>query len=131
MKISRNGSLPSHDGPGDWFTGAVRNEPVIKADAPARVQIANVSFQPGARTAWHIHPLGQTLIITSGVGWVQKEGGPVEEVFPGDVIWFPPNVKHWHGASATSAMSHLAVQEAFNGAAVQWMEHVADAQYQR
>ncbi len=131
MGIKRNGSQPSQKGPADWFTGSARIDPLFKAEDPARVQGASVTFEPGARTAWHTHPLGQTLIITSGLGWVQIEGGPVEEVRPGDVVWFPPNVKHWHGATATNAMTHIAIQEALEGKVVDWMEHVTDAQYQR
>lgn len=131
MKIKRVGSAPSEKGPSDWFTGSVRIDRLVQADDPARVQAASVTFEPGARTAWHTHPLGQTLIITSGCGWVQAEGSPVEEVRPGDVVWFPPNVKHWHGATDTTAMSHIAIQEALNGKVVEWMEHVTDAQYRR
>jgi quercetin dioxygenase-like cupin family protein len=131
MKIRKVGSVPSEKGPGDWFTGSVRIDRLFQADDPARVQGASVTFEPGARTAWHTHPLGQTLIITSGCGWVQAEGSPVEEVRPGDVVWFPPKVKHWHGATETTAMSHIAIQEALNGKVVDWMEHVTDAQYRR
>ncbi len=129
MKIKRVGSEPSNKGPADWFTGSVRLDPLFEADEPARVRGTHVTFEPGARTAWHTHPLGQTLIITSGCGWVQTEGSPVEEVHPGDVVWFPPNVKHWHGATATTGMSHIAIQEALDGKIVDWMEHVTDAQY--
>ena len=129
IKIKRVGSEPSNKGPADWFTGSVRLDPLYEADEPARVRGTHVTFEPGARTAWHTHPLGQTLIITSGCGWVQTEGSPVEEVHPGDVVWFPPNVKHWHGATATTGMSHIAIQEALDGKIVDWMEHVTDAQY--
>ena len=131
MEIKRNGSQPSSKGPADWFTGTVRIDSPFKGSDPARVTGATVTFEPGARTAWHTHPLGQTLIITSGLGWVQREGGPIEEVRPGDVVWFPPGLKHWHGATATTAMSHIAIQESLNGSPVTWMEHVSDAQYGR
>ena len=131
MKITRVGSLPSSKGPAEWFTGTVRIDPLIGVNPPARAFGASVTFEPGARTAWHTHPLGQILIISSGCGWVQQEGGAVEEVHPGDVVWFPPGVKHWHGATATTAMSHLAIQEELDGKAVEWMEHVSDSQYQR
>lgn len=116
-------------GPAEWFTGSVRIQPLIEAPAPARVRGANVAFEPGARTAWHTHPLGQTLIITSGLGRVQREGGPIEEIRPGDVVWFGPYEKHWHGATATTAMTHIAIQEALQGEVVVWMEHVTDEQY--
>ena len=129
MDIKRSGSEASRKGPADWFTGTVRIDPLFQAAAPARVGGALVTFEPGARTAWHTHPLGQTLIVTSGLGWVQTEGGPVQEVRPGDVVWFPPGEKHWHGASATVAMSHIAVQESLDGKPVDWLEHVSDAQY--
>lgn len=131
MKIKRVGSEPSNKGPPEWFTGSVRLDPLFQAEEPARGGGTHVTFEPGARTAWHTHPLGQTLIITSGCGWVQEEGGPVEEVHPGDVVWFPPNVKHWHGATATTGMSHIAIQEALDGKIIDWMEHVTDAQYRR
>ncbi|MEQ9099881.1 MAG: cupin domain-containing protein [Imperialibacter sp.] len=131
MEIKRAGSQPSTKGAEDWFTGVVRIDPMFQADAPARVAGASVTFEPGARTAWHTHPLGQTLIITFGCGWVQKEGGPVEKVRPGDVIWFAPGEKHWHGATATTAMTHIAVHEQLNGKAVDWMEKVTEEQYQR
>lgn len=130
MKITRVGSQASNKGPADWFTGTVRIDPLFQADAPARVAGASVTFEPGARTAWHTHPLGQTLIVTAGCGRVQREGGPVEEIRPGDVVWFPPNEKHWHGAALTTAMTHIAVQEALEGKVVEWMEKVEDAQYQ-
>jgi quercetin dioxygenase-like cupin family protein len=131
MDIKRVGTRPSGKGPVDYFTGAVRIDPLFQAPDPARVAGAMVTFEPGARTAWHTHPLGQTLIVTAGLGWVQHEGGPVEEIRPGDVIWFPPGEKHWHGASATTGMTHIAVQEALNGKTVEWMEQVTDAQYRR
>jgi quercetin dioxygenase-like cupin family protein len=131
MEIRRAGSEPSGRGAADWFTGTVRIDPLFTAPDPARVGAALVTFEPGARTAWHTHPFGQTLIVTTGCGWVQREGGPVEEIRPGDVIWFAPGEKHWHGASATTAMSHIAIQERLNGSPVNWMEHVSDAQYRR
>ena len=130
MDIKRSGSRPSGKGPEDWFTGIVRIDPLFSAPDPARAAGAHVTFESGARTAWHTHPLGQTLIVTFGLGWVQREGGPVEEIRPGDVVWLEPNEKHWHGASATTAMSHIAIQESLNGSPVTWMEHVSDAQYQ-
>ena len=129
MEIKRAGSQPSAPGPADYFTGTVRIDPLSTAPAPARVACATVTFEPGARTAWHTHPLGQTLIVTAGCGWAQREGGPVEELRPGDVVWFPPGEKHWHGASPTTAMTHIAVQEALDGKAVEWLEHVTDEQY--
>jgi quercetin dioxygenase-like cupin family protein len=129
MEITRNGSRPSGKGPADWFTGAVRVDPLFKADAPARAAGASVTFEPGARTAWHTHPLGQTLIVTAGCGRAQRAGGPIEEIRPGDVVWFAPGEKHWHGATATTAMSHIAIQEKLNGKAVDWMEQVSDEQY--
>ena len=130
MEIKRAGTQPSSNGPSDYFTGAVRIEPLFEAPAPARVFGASVTFDPGARTAWHTHPLGQTLIVTAGCGWAQKVGGPREEIHPGDVIWIPPGEKHWHGATSTTAMTHIAIQERLNGAAVEWLEHVSDEQYQ-
>jgi quercetin dioxygenase-like cupin family protein len=129
MKIERNGSRPSTKGPQDYFSGSVRVEPVFQVGDPMRFNAGSVTFEPGARTAWHTHPLGQTLIITAGLGWVQTEGGPIEEVRPGDVVWFPPGEKHWHGATPTTAMTHIAVQEALNGKNVDWMEKVSDTQY--
>ena len=129
MNITRAGSQPSNRGPADWFTGTVRIDPLFSAPAPARVAGAAVTFESGARTAWHTHPLGQTLVVLSGLGRVQREGGAVEEILPGDVVWFAPGEKHWHGASPATAMTHLAIQEAFDGKAVEWMEHVSDAQY--
>jgi quercetin dioxygenase-like cupin family protein len=131
MDIKRNGSRPSNIGSADYFTGAVRIDPLFQAPEPARAAGASVTFEPGARTAWHTHPLGQTLIVTAGLGWAQREGGPVEEIHPGDVIWFPPGEKHWHGATPTTAMTHIAVQEALNGKVVDWMEQVSNAQYRR
>ena len=129
MEITRAGSRPSAKGPTDWFTGMVRIDPLIQTAAPARVGGAAVTFEPGARTAWHTHPLGQTLIVTGGCGRAQRWGGAIEEIRPGDVVWFPPNEKHWHGASATTAMTHIAIQEALDGTFVEWMEHVTDEQY--
>jgi quercetin dioxygenase-like cupin family protein len=130
MQIKRNGAQLSQTGPDEWFTGRVRIDPLQSAPAPARVAAAQVTFEPGARTAWHTHPLGQTLIVTSGLGLVQREGGFIEEIRPGDVVWFEPGEKHWHGASDTNAMTHIAIQEAFDGSAVTWMEKVTDEQYQ-
>ena len=129
MDIKRNGTQPSGKGPEEYFTGAVRIDPLFQAPDPARVTGALVTFEPGARTAWHTHPLGQTLIVTSGGGWAQRLGGPVEEIRPGDVIWFPPGEKHWHGATATTGMTHIAVQEQLDGKAVEWMEKVTDEEY--
>jgi quercetin dioxygenase-like cupin family protein len=129
MNITRAGSQPSNKGPADWFTGTVRIDPLFTAPAPGRVAGATVTFEPGARTAWHTHPLGQTLIVLSGLGRAQVEGGPIEEIRPGDVVSFPPNVRHWHGASPKTAMTHIALQEALDGKMVEWMEHVTDAQY--
>ncbi|OWV99500.1 cupin domain-containing protein [Rhizobium sp. R693] len=130
MKIKRNGSDPSAKGPADYFTGTVRIDAPFSATAPARVGGATVTFEPGARTAWHTHPLGQTLIVLSGSGRAQREGGPVEEIRAGDIIWFEPGEKHWHGASATTAMAHIAIAEALDGKVVDWMEKVTDEQYQ-
>jgi quercetin dioxygenase-like cupin family protein len=129
VEITRSGTTPSGKGPADWFTGAVRIDPLLSPPEPARVAGALVTFEPGARTAWHTHPLGQTLIVMSGRGWVQRDGGPVEEIRPGDVVWFAPGEKHWHGATATNGMSHIAIQEKLNGSPVDWLEHVTDAQY--
>jgi len=129
MEITRAGSQPSTKGPADWFTGTVRIDPLFQPKEPARTAAASVTFEPGSRTAWHTHPLGQTLIIVSGVGWVQREGGSIEEVRPGDIVWFPPGLKHWHGATATTAMTHIAIQEAASGKMVDWMEKVSDEQY--
>lgn len=130
MKIQRVGSQPSTKGPADWFTGSVRIDPQFQPSDGARAAGNLVSFEPGARTAWHTHPLGQTILITVGLGLVQRWGGPIEEVRPGDVVWFEPGEKHWHGASPHLAMSHLAIQEALDGKAVDWLEQVSDAQYQ-
>jgi quercetin dioxygenase-like cupin family protein len=129
MKITRCGSQASGKGPADWFTGTVRVDPLFIAPEPARVAGAQVTFEPGARTAWHTHPLGQTLIVTSGFGRVQREGGAVEEIRPGDVVWFPPGEKHWHGASPNTAMTHIAIQESLNGKNVEWLEQVSEEQY--
>jgi quercetin dioxygenase-like cupin family protein len=131
MDIKRSGSEASVKGPAEWFTGTVRIDPMFQAPEPARVSGGHVTFEPGARSAWHTHPLGQTLIITSGLGWVQREGGPVEEVRSGDIVWFPPGEKHWHGASASTAMTHIAIQESLDGKNVNWLEKVSDAQYRR
>jgi len=130
MDIKRNGSQPSSKGPAEWFTGMVRIDSPFKGTDPARVTGAIVTFEPGARTAWHTHPLGQTLIVTAGCGLAQRWGGPIEQIRPGDVIWFPPGEKHWHGATATTAKTHIAIQEQLDGKAVDWMEHVSDEQYQ-
>ena len=130
MEIKRNGSQPSGKGPADWFTGTVRIDPLFQARDATRAAAASVTFEPGARTAWHTHPVGQTLIVTAGLGRVQREGGPIEEIRPGDVIWFAPGEKHWHGASPTTAMTHIAIQEHLDGKVVDWMEHVSDEQYQ-
>lgn len=129
MKITRSGAQASARGPGDWFTGTVRIDPLFAAEGAARAAGNAVTFEPGARTAWHTHPLGQALLVTFGLGRVQREGGPIEEVRPGDVVWFEAGEKHWHGASPTSAMQHIAVQEALEGSPVTWMEHVSDKQY--
>jgi quercetin dioxygenase-like cupin family protein len=129
MEIKRNGTSPSTPGPADYFTGRVRLDTPFKAEAPGRAGGAIVTFEPGARTAWHTHPLGQTLIVTAGCGRVQREGGPIEEIRLGDVVWIPPGEKHWHGAAPTTAMTHIAIQEALDGKAVDWMEHVTDGQY--
>jgi quercetin dioxygenase-like cupin family protein len=131
MQITRNGSQPSRKGPADWFTGTVRIDPLFQALDPARGSGASVTFEPGARTAWHTHPLGQTLIVTSGLGWVQREDGPIEEVRPGDVVWFAPGLKHWHGATPAMAMTHIAIQEAQDGKVVDWLEKVTDEQYRQ
>lgn len=131
MEITRIGSQPSSKGSEDWFTGSVRIDPLFQPNEHRRAAAAIVTFEPGARTAWHTHPLGQTLVVVSGVGWAQKEGGPVEEVRPGDIVWFAPNERHWHGASSTIAMSHIAIQEQLNGRVVDWMEKVSDSQYQK
>jgi len=129
MEIKRSDSQKTSKGSAEWFTGSVRIQPLFDPPEPARVRGASVTFDPGARTAWHTHPLGQTLIVTSGVGWTQREGGSIEEIRPGDVVWFAPNEKHWHGATPSAAMTHIAVQEALNGKVVEWMEHVSDEEY--
>jgi len=130
MEIKRSGSRPTAVGSGDYFTGSVRIEPLFQAPNPARVVGASVTFEPGARTAWHTHPLGQTLVVMSGSGWAQRDGGPIEDIRPGDVIWFAPGEKHWHGATSTSGMTHFAIQEALDGKTVDWLEKVSDEQYQ-
>ena len=130
MNIKRRGSKPSSKGLAENFTGNVRIDPLFEAPDPARARGASVTFEPGARTAWHTHPLGQTLIVTSGCGWAQSEGGPKEEIRPGDMVWCPPREKHWHGATPTTAMTHIAIQEALGGKVVEWMEKVSDEQYQ-
>ncbi|MBU3029597.1 (R)-mandelonitrile lyase [Paracoccus marinaquae] len=129
MQIHRNGSRPSTAGPADWFTGQVRFDPLISAPEPARVAATMVTFEPGARTAWHTHPLGQTLIVTAGLGRAQREGGPVEELRPGDVVWFEPGERHWHGAGPDTAMTHIAIQERQGDSTVNWQEHVSDHDY--
>jgi quercetin dioxygenase-like cupin family protein len=130
MDIKHNGSQPPATGSADYFTGTVRINAPFRAQAPGRAGGATVTLDPGARTAWHTHPLGQTLIVTAGLGLAQREGGPVEEIRPGDIVWFGPAEKHWHGASSTTAMSHIAIAESLDGKVVDWMEHVSDAQYQ-
>jgi len=129
MEIKRSGSQPSTKGSAEYFTGAVRVDPLFQAKSPARAVGASVTFEPGARTAWHTHPLGQTLIVTAGCGLVQRWGGPIEEIRPGDVVWIPPSEKHWHGATATTAMTHIAIQEQLVGKTADWMEKVSDEQY--
>ena len=131
MEIKRSGSQPSGKGPTEWFTGTVRIDPLFQSREPARAAGNCVTFEPGARTAWHTHPLGQTLIVTFGCGWVQRWGSPIEEIRPGDVVWFLPGEKHWHGATPTTAMAHIAIQEALNGKPVEWMEHVSEEQYRK
>jgi quercetin dioxygenase-like cupin family protein len=131
MEIKRAGSQNSTKGSADWFTGAVRIDPLFEAPGPARARGASVTFEPGARTAWHTHPLGQTLIVTAGVGWAQCEGGPIEEIRPGDIIWLAPDEKHWHGATPATAMTHIAIQEALDGKVAEWMEKVSEEEYQR
>ena len=131
MEIKRTGSQPSTKGSADWFTGSVRVDPLFPARPPARTSAGSVTFEPGARTAWHTHPLGQTLIVTAGRGWVQQEGGPIEEIHPGDVVWFPPGAKHWHGATPTTSVTHIAIQEALDGQVVVWLEKVMDEQYRK
>ncbi|WP_416358478.1 cupin domain-containing protein [Aureimonas phyllosphaerae] len=131
MDIVRNGTNPSGKGPSDWFTGTVRVDPLFAPNDARRAAASTVTFEPGARTAWHTHPLGQTLIVVSGVGLVQRVGGPIEQIRPGDVVWFEPGEKHWHGACATVAMTHVAIQEQKDGKVVDWMEHVTDDQYRQ
>ena len=131
MNITRIGTRPSATGPAEWFTGTVRIDTFFQPQAPARAVGASVTFEPGARTAWHTHPLGQILLITAGCGWAQREGGPVEEVHPGDAVWFSPGERHWHGATATTAMTHIAIQEQLDGKAVDWEEHVSVEQYRK
>src|SRR3954470_14331063 len=131
MEITRSGSQPSAKGPEQYFTGSVRIDAPFKGTGAARVGGATVTFEPGARTAWHTHPLGQSLLITSGLGWAQHDAGPIEELRPGDVVWFAPNEKHWHGASPTTAMTHIAIQEKLNGSPVTWLEKVSDEQYRK
>jgi quercetin dioxygenase-like cupin family protein len=130
MDIKRSGSQASGKGPADWFTGAVRIDPLFQPNPPARAVGASVTFEPGARTAWHTHPLGQTLVVIAGCGLAQRWGGPIEQIRPGDVVWFAPSEKHWHGAAPTVAMTHIAIQEQLDGKAVEWLEHVTDEQYQ-
>jgi quercetin dioxygenase-like cupin family protein len=131
MEMTKSGSQPSAEGPADWFTGAVRIDSRFQREAPARIGGATVTFEPGARTAWHTHPLGQTLLVTAGCGRVQRDGGLIEEIRAGDIVWFEPGEKHWHGASPTTAMTHIAIAEMLDGKAVEWMEHVTDEQYGR
>ncbi|MGB7233199.1 MAG: cupin domain-containing protein [Candidatus Acidiferrum sp.] len=129
MEIKRVGSQASAKGPSEWFTGTVRIDPLFQAPAPAFVQCASVTFEPGARTAWHTHPLGQTLIVTAGCGWAQRWGGSVEQIRPGDAVWFQPGEKHWHGATSSTAMTHIAIQEKLDGKVVDWLEQVSDEHY--
>ena len=129
MEITRLGTQPSVVGSSDWFSGAIRIDPLFQPNGHRRAAAATVTFEPGARTAWHTHPLGQTLIVVTGIGWAQREGGPVEQIRPGDVVWFAPDEKHWHGASAAVAMTHIAIQEELNGKVVDWLEKVTDEQY--
>lgn len=131
ITIARSGSQPSNKGSAQYFTGSVRIDPLFQAKDPSRTSGASVTFEPGARSAWHTHPLGQTLIVTAGTGWVQQEGGAKQEIKPGDVVWIPPGVKHWHGATATNGMTHIAIQEELDGKNVEWMEQVSDEQYGR
>jgi quercetin dioxygenase-like cupin family protein len=130
MEIKRSGSQPSGKGTSEWFAGTVRIDPLFQAPSPARVQGASVTFEPGARTAWHTHPLGQTLIVTAGCGRTQRWGGRIEEIRPGDIVWIPPGEKHWHGATPTTAMTHIAIHEQLDGKVVDWLEQVSDEQYQ-
>ena len=129
MQIIKGGSQAAYKGPADYFTGAVRVDPLFSANEPARTTGAAVTFEPGARTTWHTHPLGQTLIVTAGCGQVQQWGQPIQEIRPGDVVWIPPHEKHWHGASQTTSLTHIAIQELHEGSAVQWLEHVTDEQF--
>lgn len=129
MEIKKSGSQPSGKGPAEWFTGSVRIDPLHNAPPPARMGCAAVTFEPGARTAWHSHPLGQTLVVIAGCGRAQRWGGPVEEIKPGDVVWIPPGEKHWHGAAPATGMTHIAIQEYLDGSAAEWMERVSDEQY--
>jgi quercetin dioxygenase-like cupin family protein len=129
MEMTKSGSQPSAKGPADWFTGAVRIDSRFQREAPARIGGATVTFEPGARTAWHTHPLGQTLLVTAGCGRVQRDGGLIEEIRAGDIVWFEPGERHWHGASPTTAMTHIAIAEVLDGKTVEWMEHVTDEQY--
>jgi quercetin dioxygenase-like cupin family protein len=131
MDIKKSGSTPSRKGPEDWFTGTVRIDPLLDVPEPGRVAGASVTFEPSARTAWHTHPRGQTLIVTAGCGWAQRWGGPIEEIRPGDVVWIPPGEKHWHGATPTTAMTHIAIQEKLDGKPVDWLEKVSDEQYRK
>jgi quercetin dioxygenase-like cupin family protein len=131
LKITRSGSQPSRKGPAEYFTGSVRINPLFQANDPSRVSGAYVTFEPGARTAWHAHPYGQVLIVTAGSGWVQRWGGPIEEIRQGDVVWIPSGLKHWHGATATTALTHIAIQEHLDGKTAEWMEKVTDEQYRR
>jgi quercetin dioxygenase-like cupin family protein len=131
MEIKRVGTQASAKGQSDWFTGDVRIDPLFQAPDPALISCASVTFEPGARTAWHTHPLGQTLIVTAGFGWAQRDSGPVEDIRPGDVVWFPPGEKHWHGATPGTGMTHIAIQEKLDGKVVNWMEHVTDEQYRK
>jgi len=131
LRISRAGAQPSVRGPADYFTGTVRVDPMFPATAPSRITGGHVTFEPGARSAWHTHPVGQVLVVTSGIGWIQREGGAVEEMRPGDVVWIPPGVKHWHGAAATTGMTHIALTEQVDGQVATWMEQVSDEQYRR
>jgi len=131
MSISRSGTRATRSGPAEYFTGTVRIEPLVDAAEPARVMAASVTFEPGARTAWHTHPLGQTLIVTAGRGWIQRDGGAIEEINVGDVVWFPPGEKHWHGATATTGMTHIAIVEKLNGKSAEWMEQVREEQYRK
>ena len=131
IDIKRNGSRPSTTGSPDWFIGTVRVDPLFQPIEPSRTSAAQVTFEPGARTNWHTHPLGQTLIVVSGLGWVQRDGGPIEEIRPGDVVSFPPGLRHWHGAAPTTAMTHIAIQESLDGENVDWLEQVSDLQYRK